>query len=132
MTVTVEGPGVVIQSQPMTQHLQQDPLQRFLALFHDLIAYAKQTLAARTPKDTGYMSRKWKIQAVGADPVFGPERLPQSFRLGDGVQIVNTAPYAGAIEGGWSWQAPDGVLGPASRQITAWYNAELRRRFPGN
>ena len=91
--------------------------------------------------EAGLAKGSWTVQ-VGSSPskgaIFyddqqGSEALgnalgnTQDFKLGDVIYINNTLDYIKALEGGYSQQAPYGMLKPAMQHIKAVYKINLQQ-----
>lgn len=76
------------------------------------------------PADPGYKyppgkgPRALPPRTIKNDPISRIASLLRTFKLGDTIYISDAVPYVRRIEiGRHSWQAPDGVFGPAVRKI---------------
>ncbi len=53
----------------------------------------------------------------------------QGYKLGQTFYIANNTPYIGLLEDGYSMQARDGIMSPASNMVFASYQVNLERYF---
>lgn len=66
---------------------------------------------------------------TGAEAVAEAQMDITGYRLGQDFVIGNAAPYIGELEGGYSMQAPGGIMQPTLAQIQTAHEADLRRYY---
>lgn len=86
-------------------------------------------LVRLTPYDTGFAQGGWRVGInqtdemvlynTGSGPTSAPNFGSPTIKFGDIIHLYNNVAYIGALEGGWSKQAPAGMVEPTwSRMST--------------
>lgn len=77
-------------------------------------------------KDSTFQLQMFSGQQSGLDALLKVKSESVTYRLGDTFYIGNAAPYIGALEGGSSSQALNGIIKPTLDQITGAYAVNLQ------
>lgn len=109
------------------------------------------------PPEPGSAKGGWTISMNGPTRIIFPERADDSnayniksnadtdssaYKLGDVVYIMNsvryvategwTLPKFGALENGYSSQAPNGIMGPTLDTVMSVYSLDLKKYYEGS
>ena len=98
--------------------------KRVLTAYQGTALRAVRLMIDRTPVDTGAAKYHWFIRKTAHRPRWNPKNVDpsgsaaksraredvQQFKTGQKLNILNSAPYFVYLEGGWSGQAPHGIV----------------------
>lgn len=92
----------------LTRHAQ-DLAGKIDLLVRGVVSALFNEIQERTPVDTGFARANW-YGGIGAEGTLDASGTAAAAKAGAVIVIVNNAPYIGALEDGWSQQAPEGMV----------------------
>jgi hypothetical protein len=114
--------------------------KRALTAYQGTALRAVKLMIDRTPVDTGAAKYHWFLRKTAHRPRWSPENTDPSgsaaksraredvlqFKTGQQINILNSAPYFQYLEGGWSQQAPHGIVAITLAEIPSiWKRVAL-------
>jgi hypothetical protein len=114
----------------LTEFIQRTNVKAGVVL-RKLAFDAYRGVAMKTPVDTGRARANWRVGINVVDTTTRPEperpgtldtvqqdKINQA-KWGDSIAITNNVPYIGKLEGGYSRQAPNGMLAVTFEELKA-------------